>query len=114
MKKILKDMAALFGMILFLLGCSLLFSGCGHNALVFSKGKYMNLGVDPGTQRVGVQYINGEQLTAVDKDNVKLTVELKDTLDANGTKTTSVSKIIYEIGDQTTGYDVDLAEINKK
>lgn len=88
--------------------------GCGHNALVFSKGQYLNLGVDPGTQKVGVQYVNGEQLTAVDKDNVKLTVELKDTLDVNGKTTTSISKIIYEIGDQTTGYDVDLAEINKK
>lgn len=107
MKKQVIGAALFFAAIIMAVMC-----GCGHNALVYSKGKYMNLGVDPGTQKVGVQYVNGEQLTAVDKDNVKLTVELKDTVDAQGTKTTSISKIIYEIGDQTTGYDVELAEVN--
>jgi hypothetical protein len=89
-------------------------TGCGHNALVFSKGKYLNIGVDPSTQKAGVQYVNGEQLTAVERDNIKLTVEMKDTLDANGKTTSTISKIIYEIGNQTTGYDVELIEAEKK
>lgn len=100
---------------LFLFGVLLIVcSGCGHNALVFSKGKYLNIGVDPSTQRAGVQYVNGEQLTAVERDNIKLTVEMKDTLDADGKKTTTLSKIIYEIGNQTTGYDVDLENAKKQ
>ena len=97
----------LFGALLILL------SGCGHNALVFSEGKYLNIGVDPSTSKAGVQYVNGEQITVVEKDNTKLTVELRDTLDSEGKKTTSVSKIIYEIGEQITGADVDLQKVTK-
>lgn len=88
-------------------------SGCGHNAFVFSSGKYLNLGIDPNTVKSGVQYVDGDQLTVVEKDNTKLTVELTDTLDADGKKTTRISKIIYEIKDQTTGYDVDLEKVKQ-
>lgn len=79
--------------------------GCGHNALVFSHGKYLNLGVDPTSQKAGVQYVDGEQVTIVNRENTKLTVEMKDTLDAEGKKTQTVSKITYEIGDQKNGYN---------
>lgn len=105
----MKEILAVIGMALAIL----LTSGCGHNVLAFSKGKYLNLGVDPGTNKLGVQYVNGEQLTVVEKDNTKLTVELTDTLDADGKKTTSVSKIIYEIGEQATGADVELQTVKK-
>ena len=98
---------ALFGALLILL------SGCGHNILTFSQGKYLNIGVDPGTNKAGVQYVNGEQITVVEKDNTKLTVELRDTLDSEGKKTTSISKITYEIGEQVTGADVDLKKVTK-
>lgn len=83
--------------------------GCGHNVLTFSQGKYLNLGIDPGTNKVGVQYVNGEQVTVVEKDNAVLTVELSDTLDADGKKTTAITKITYEIREQVTGADVELA-----
>ena len=106
----MKEILAVTGMALALL---LLTSGCGHNALVFSKGWYLNLGFDPTTNKMGVQSVNGEQITVVEKDNAKLTVELSDTLDAEGKKTTSVSKIIYEIGEQITGSDVELQEVKK-
>ena len=89
-------------------------SGCGHNILAYSSGKYLNLGVDPGTNKLGIQYVNGEQVTVVEKDNAKLTVETKDTLDADGKKTTRISKIVYEIGEQVTGTDVDFAREEKK
>lgn len=88
-------------------------SGCGHNALVFSSGKYLNFGIDPNTGKSGVQYVNGDQLTVVEKDNTKLTVELTDTLDADGKKTTRISKIVYEIKDQTTGYEVELEKVKQ-
>lgn len=104
---------AFFLLIVALFVCAFL-CGCGHNALVFSSGKYLNLGIDPNTGKSGVQYVNGDQLTVVEKDNAKLTVELQDALDADGKKTTRISKIVYEIKDQTTGYDVDLAKVNKR
>ena len=91
----------------------LICTGCGHNVLSYSTGKYLNLGVDPGTNKLGIQYVNGEQVTVVEKDNAKLTVETKDNLDADGKKTTRVSKIIYEIGEQITGADVDLKKVEK-
>ena len=87
--------------------------GCGHNVLAFSSGKYLNVGVDPNTGKTGIQYINGDQITAVEKDCAKLTVELRDALDSDGKKTTRVSKITYEIGEQTTGSDVDMENAKK-
>lgn len=98
---------AIFGALL--IACS----GCGHNVLTFSQGKYLNLGIDPGTNKVGVQYVNGEQVTVVEKDNAVLTVELSDTLDADGKQTTSISKITYEIREQVTGADVELKAVDK-
>jgi hypothetical protein len=89
-------------------------TGCGHNVLAFSSGKFLNLGVDPNTGKMGVQYVDGEQVTVVEKDNAVLTVEMKDGLDATGKKTTKVSKITYEIKEQVTGSDVELATMKEK
>lgn len=100
--------------LLFSVFTAVLLSGCaGHNVLSLSKGKYLNLGVDPVANKLGVQYIDGEQVTVVEKDNAKLTVELTDTLDADGKKTTSISKITYEITEQITGADVELETVKK-
>lgn len=93
----------------------LILTGCGHNVLTYSAGKYLNLGVDPNTQKAGIQYVDGEQITVVEKDNTKLTVEMRDSLDADGKQTSKVAKIIYEIGEQITGSDVALtSETNRK
>lgn len=89
-------------------------AGCGHNVLTYSSGKYLNIGVDPNTQKIGVQYISGDLITAVEKDNAVLTVELKDGLDADGKKTTKVSKIIYEIKEQITGSDVEMEMVKRE
>ena len=93
------------------MGAIMLLTGCGHNVLTFSSGKYMNIGFDPNTQTMGVQYINGEQITVVEKDNAILTVETKDSMDADGKKTSKVSKITYEIKEQITGADVELKQL---
>lgn len=66
--------------------------------------------MDPTTQKTGVQYVDGEQITIVNRENTKLTVEMKDSLDAEGKKTQTVSKIIYEIGDQKNGYNTTKTE----
>ena len=104
----MKELIAMIAM-----GAMLLLTGCGHNVLTFSSGRYLNFGVDPGTNKMGVQYVNGEQITVVEKDNATLTVEMKDTLDNDGKRTQKVSKIIYEIKEQITGSDVELEKVKK-
>lgn len=96
------------------LAAMLLLSGCGHQGFFYASGQYTNVGFDPQTQQVGIQYVNGENVSALNKENVKMTIETKDVVDANGKQTTKIAKITYEIGETTTGYDVDLAEVNKK
>lgn len=93
------------------LALGVILSGCGHNVLTYSSGKYLNFGIDPNTQTMGVQYINGEQITVVEKDNAVLTVETRDTMDSNNQKTTKIAKIVYEIKEQVTGADVDLESV---
>ena len=98
--------------LLSLLAASL--AGCGHNGLMFTTGKYVNIGIDPNTGKGGIQYVTGDHIGVLEKDNAKLTVEMKDTLDGDGKKTTRISKITYEIGEQITGADVEMAEVNAK
>jgi hypothetical protein len=101
----MKEIIALIAM-----GAILLLAGCGHNILTFSSGKFLNLGVDPNTGKTGVQYVDGEQVTVVEKDNAVLTVEIEDALDADGKTTRKVSKITYEIKEQITGSDVKMKQ----
>jgi hypothetical protein len=96
------------------MGVILLLTGCGHNVLTFSSGKYLNLGVDPNTGKTGVQYIDGEQVTVVEKDNATLTVDIEDSIDASGKVTRKVSRITYEIKEQITGSDVDMKAVEGK
>lgn len=91
----------------------LLLAGCGHNVLTYTTGKRLNVGVNPSTQEAGFQYLDAEQITVVEKDNAKLTVELSSGVDDNGKSTTRVSKIVYEILEQATDADVKLEEARK-
>jgi hypothetical protein len=103
----MKEMITLIAM-----GAVLLLTGCGHNVLTFSSGKFLNIGVDPNTGKTGVQYINGEMVTVVEKDNATLKVDIEDSIDANGKVTRKVSKITYEIKEQVTGSDVDMKKVD--
>jgi hypothetical protein len=96
----------------FLLGIIFL-AGCQHNGLVYTSGKRLNIGINPQTNESGIQYIDAEQITLVERDNAILTVELASGLDDSGKSTKRVSKIIYEIKEQITQADVDLAKIKK-
>lgn len=82
-------------------------TGCGHNILSYSTGKSLNLGFEPNTQKLGVQYLNGEFLNVVEKDNSKLKVQTVDLLNAEGKITERKTKIVYEIKEQITGSDVE-------
>lgn len=103
----MKELISLIAM-----GAILLLTGCGHNILTFSSGKFINIGVDPNTGKTGVQYINGEMVTVVEKDNATLKVDIEDSIDANGKVTRKVSKITYEIKEQVTGSDVDMKKVD--
>jgi hypothetical protein len=103
----MKELISLIAM-----GAVLLLTGCGHNVLTFSSGKFLNIGVDPNTGKTGVQYINGEMVTVVEKDNATLKVDIEDSIDANGKVTRKVSKITYEIKEQVTGSDVDMKKVD--
>lgn len=92
--------------ILFSLILICLLSGCGHNLLTIQDGSYLNVGYDPNTSKVGVQFIDGHLITCVEKDNNKLEVERESTLDANGKVTAKKTKITYEINEQITGSDI--------
>ena len=104
----MKELVALIAM-----GAILLLTGCGHNVLIYTSGKRLNIGFNPQTQETGVQYLDAEQISVIEKDNTVLTVEMKDVLDPDGKKTSKVAKITYEIKEQTTGADVDMEEIKK-
>lgn len=85
--------------------CVVVLAGCGHNVMSFAQGKYINFGYDPNNSKIGLQYVNGSQITIVNRQNTKLTVQMEDGLDGSGKNTRKVSKIIYEIGDQKNGYN---------
>lgn len=56
--------------ILFVLGVvcgALLLTSCGHNGLMFTTGQYGNLGYDPSTNRMGIVYINGQQVSMLNR-----------------------------------------------
>jgi hypothetical protein len=94
------------------MGAILLLTGCGHNVLTFSSGKFINIGVDPNTGKTGVQYIDGEMVTVVEKDNATLTVDIEDSIDADGKVTRKVSRITYEIREQITGADIEMQKVD--
>lgn len=99
--------------IFFALILLILASGCGHNLLTVQDGNYLNFGYDPNTQKIGLQYVDGNLITCVEKDNNKLQIERENTLDANGKITSKKVKITYEIKEQITGSDVDKEKVAK-
>lgn len=82
--------------------------GCGHNVFSYMNGKYANVGYDPQTQKLGIQYGNGDVVNVVEKDNAEFKMEVTDTFDVNGRVTSKTTKITYKIEEQATQADVDL------
>ena len=91
----------------------LILTGCGHNLLTVSEGTFLNIGYDPNNSKVGVQYVDGSQITVVEKDNATLEVEKENVLDASGKITSKKYKIKYEIEEQITGSDTDMEKAKK-
>ena len=90
-----------------------LLSGCGHNILTVSEGTFLNVGYDPNNSKLGIQYVDGSQITVVEKDNASLEVEKENVLDVNGKITSKKTKITYEIEEQVTGSDIEQEKAKK-
>jgi hypothetical protein len=88
-------------------------AGCGHNILTVSEGTFLNVGYDPNNSKLGIQYVDGSQITCVEKDNNKLKIEKENTLDANGKITSKKTKIVYTIDEQITGSDANMEKAKK-
>ena len=91
---------------------SIALTGCGHNAIQFSKGIGFDAGFDPEhmTARVNLRY--GEILSVAARDNIE--VELATGVEGSqgsaqaGTKADSTLKL--KIGQQINGYFVEAIE----
>lgn len=51
-------------------------------------------------------------VTVVEKDNATLTVDIEDSIDADGKVTRKVSRITYEIREQITGADIEMQKVD--
>lgn len=99
--------------ILYVFCSSLFMVACGHNGFVFSTGQYGNVGYDPSSNRVGVMYIDGQQVSILNRENTELEIEMEDGLDAEGKKIRTIHKIKYKIGKQANGYTVQMEKLKK-
>jgi hypothetical protein len=94
--------------------------GCGHNVMSYQKGQAVNVGYDPSTNKAGIQWLNGESIVVVNRENTYFEADLNQTTDAavpgssGGAEANSgnISKIKYSTGIQINGYTTDLAKEN--
>lgn len=107
--------AAFVGVILllvFALALAAVCGGCSHNAGMAINGKFINLGYDPETNKVGIQYYDGVVVTGIARENSESALTYTTTtggenvVNAKG-QTTSEMKYTQKIGKQITGYYVD-------
>lgn len=98
-------------------------AGCGHNVANYTNGDHTAFGVtmtESGYPIFGFKRTSGENLTVAVKDNTLVNVSLEngaaasgggESATSNATGSTSrVSGLLMYTGDQTTGYDVDMAK----
>ena len=92
--------------------CALFLCECSHNVGMAINGKFINLGYDPETNKVGIQYYDGVIVTGMARENSEAQLVYETTTGGeNGvsTKGSTTSKMTYtnKIGKQCTGYLVD-------
>lgn len=97
---------------LILAAIALVCAGCSHNIGTAFNGKLINLGYDPETNKVGIQYYDGTLVTGLSRENSESSMTYKTTTGGeNGVtaKGQTTSEMVYtsKIGKQCTGYLVD-------
>ncbi|OQA83587.1 MAG: hypothetical protein BWY31_02815 [Lentisphaerae bacterium ADurb.Bin242] len=98
--------------------------GCSHNAVTYSDGIGLETTINPETYTIGLSFRYGKILSAVVRENVKITMNGTGKVNgalSSGSETSSDNSaasnegsLEIEIGNQVTGYLCDLAEIDKK
>ena len=94
---------------------TVLFSGCGHNAITYGDGVGFDFGVNPENFTMSMNLRYGKILSAVVRDNTE--IELTGKADANGEGGTAGKagvatdgNLKIKIGRQINGAAVDLVE----
>lgn len=97
-----------------------LLTGCGHNAVVHSKGLGVETTMNPETFTFGVCIRYGEITTIAVKEKSKVTLESglkqESKLDSSTEKTANTAtgldtKLSIETGDQINGYTVEFEKV---
>ena len=105
--------------VIILLMLAVAICGCSHNVGTGFHGQLINVGYDPETNKVGIQYYNGCLVTGVARENSESSMIFKTTsggetgTNAKGT-TTSEMTYTNKVGRQITGYYVDAIEAGAK
>ncbi len=111
MKKIMLSTIMLYGICVFMVGCS-------HNGFAYYNGKVFNIGYNSQTNQVGIQYADGEGIVAGVRENTSIEVQTTNNNNLGGKATDataevgSISTIKLSTGVQMSGYVVDLANAN--
>ena len=107
------------GVAIILLMLAVALCGCSHNVGTGFNGQLINVGYDPETNKVGIQYYNGCLVTGIARENSESSMVFKTTsggetgANAKGT-TTSEMTYTNKVGRQITGYYVDAIEAGAK
>lgn len=110
----------IIGLVIVLIAAVAMLAGCGHNAVVHSKGLGVETTMNPETFTFGVCVRYGEITTIAVKEKSEVTLEsgLKQeskldssTEQAANTTTGLDTKLSVKTGDQVTGYTVELEKI---
>jgi len=108
------------GLVIIALAAVAMLVGCGHNAVVHSKGLGIETTLNPETFAFGVCLRYGDITTIAIKEKAEVTLEsgLKQeskldsvTEKAAATTTGLDTKLSVKTGDQVTGYTVELEKI---
>ncbi len=99
---------------------SIMTTGCGHNAVVYSDGIGLDASINPENYTLGINFRYGKILTAAVKEKTKINMKAGMTQESKtgtsetntGTITTGLdSELTFETGDQVTGYVVELEKV---
>lgn len=108
------------GLVIIALAAVAMLAGCGHNAVVHSKGLGVETTMNPETFTFGVCVRYGEITTIAVKEKSEVTLEsglkqelkLDSSTEKNAASTTGLdTKLSVKTGDQVTGYTVELEKI---
>lgn len=100
-------------------GIAFLLAGCGHNAVQYSDGIGVELGLIPDQYQIALNFRYGKIFSAVVKEKTEIMLETEgggevDKSDTAAGKTSNKTILTFKTGDQVTGRMVELEEAKAK